>query len=92
MRQIENAVIIAHKWFDRVNGNTYHSARIIINGGEADFKKPIEYGYGDSYMTTAADIALENGYTRDNMTRDALRSWLKSNAIVDVVSVKKRDL
>ena len=88
MRQIKNAVVIARVWFDRVNGNTYHSARIIINGGEADFKKPIEYGYGDSYITTATEIALENGYSRDNMTRDGLRNWLKSNAVLDVVNVK----
>ena len=92
MKQIENAVIIARKWFDRVNGNTYHSARIIINGSELDVKNPFEYGYGDSYMTTATDLAIENGYGRDGLNRDGLRSWLKSNAIIDCVNVKRSEL
>lgn len=92
MKQINNAVVIARKWFDRVNGNTYHSTRIIINGVEADYKKPFEYGYGDAYMDTAAMLAIENGYSHDNMDRNALRCWLKSNAIVDVVNVKRSEM
>lgn len=92
MKQINSAVVIAKKWFDRVNGNTYHSTRIIINGVEADFKKPFEYGYGDAYMDTAATLAIENGYSHDDMDRNALRCWLKSNAIVDVVNVKRSEM
>jgi hypothetical protein len=46
----------AVKWFDKVNGNTYHSVRItrckdgkVIVGLYA----PYEYGYGDQYRYTA---------------------------------------
>lgn len=93
MKQIETAIIIGKKWFDKVNGNTYHTARIIINGGEADIKSPRQYGYGNSYITTAAEIALENDYTRDNMTRERLREWLTASAIIDETSVtRRRDL
>lgn len=91
MKQINNVVIIVRKWFDRVNGNTYHSTRIVING-VADYKKAFEYGYGDAYMDTAARLAIENGYSHDNMDRNALRCWLKSNAIVDVVNVKRSEM
>jgi len=93
MKQIESAVIIARKWFDKVNGNTYHTARVIINGGEADHKSTRQYGYGTSYITTAAETAIENDYTRDDMSREALREWLTHNAIIDEVSVtRRRDL
>lgn len=93
MKQIESAVIIARKWFDKVNGNTYHTARIIINGGEADHKSLRQYGYGTSYITTATETAIENGYTRDSMSREALREWLTRHAIIDEVSVtRRRDL
>jgi len=87
MKQINSAVIIAKKWFDRVNGNTYHSTRIIINGGEADIKNRFVYGYGESYIDTAATISIDNDYSRDNMDRDALRSWLRQTAIIDVTEV-----
>ena len=48
----------AVRWFDRQNGNTYHSVRItncktgqVIVGLNA----PYEYGYSDQYRYTALD-------------------------------------
>ena len=52
IKYICNAV----KWFDKVNGNTYHSVRITkCSNGETivGLHPPYEYGYGDQYRYTA---------------------------------------
>ena len=43
----------AIKWFDKVNGNTYHSVRITNNKTGKVLYCPFEYGYGDQYRYTA---------------------------------------
>lgn len=46
----------AKEWFDRANGNSYHAVRITINYGlpdESILYCPVEYGYGDCYLSTA---------------------------------------
>jgi hypothetical protein len=53
-------VVNAKRWFDKVNGNTYHSVRVYENGkllGENLF----EYGYESAYMQTALDILHKVG-------------------------------
>jgi hypothetical protein len=47
-------VIVGRRWFDRVNGNTYHSAEMVIDG-ECVGKVPMTYGYGDQYIDSAFD-------------------------------------
>jgi len=53
-------VVNAARWFDRVNGNTYHSVNVtrcrdgqVISGG-------MEYGYGECYKQTALGIMAVN--------------------------------
>ena len=41
------------KWFDKVNGNTYHSVRIVRCRDGATVTVPFTYGYGDHYKETA---------------------------------------
>jgi hypothetical protein len=43
----------AARWFDKVNGNTYHSVRITRCEDGAQLVCPMEYGYGDCYRQTA---------------------------------------
>jgi hypothetical protein len=43
----------ACRWFDRVNGNTYHSVSITRTEDGAQVLVPWQYGYGDSYRQTA---------------------------------------
>jgi len=46
----------AVRWFDRVNGNTYHSVRVTrCSDGKTivGLNAPYEYGYGDQYRNTA---------------------------------------
>jgi len=43
----------AARWFDKVNGNTYHSVRVTRVRDGAALVCPMEYGYGDQYRHTA---------------------------------------
>jgi hypothetical protein len=43
----------ACRWFDRVNGNTYHSVRITRCRDGETIVCPFQYGYGDAYRQTA---------------------------------------
>jgi len=45
--------INAREWFDKVNGNSYFSAQIVIDYELPTHKKyflPFQYGYGDSFQ------------------------------------------
>lgn len=41
-------------WFDSVNGNSYFSARVEIDGVEVA-RLPFQYGYGDQYLYEALE-------------------------------------
>ena len=43
----------ACRWFDKVNGNTYHSVRITRCSDGAVIACPWGYGYGEQYRDTA---------------------------------------
>ena len=43
----------AARWFDRVNGNTYHSVRVTRCRDGKTLVCPMTYGYGDQYRHTA---------------------------------------
>jgi len=54
MRKIKY-VAHAARWFDKVNGNTYHSVRIQrVKDSRVIFCK-FQYGYGDQYRQTALE-------------------------------------
>jgi hypothetical protein len=64
LKENDTVTLFARKWFDKVNGNTYHSVQIFVNGdlaGQNDF----EYGYGDQYEQTAKEL-LEKAYIIPN--------------------------
>lgn len=46
-------IIVGKKWFDKTNGNTYHSARVYDLNGRVVAAAPYEYGYGDQYIYSA---------------------------------------
>jgi hypothetical protein len=46
---VANAV----KWFDKVNGNTYHSVNVLRCRDGAVLYCEMQYGYGDQYRQTA---------------------------------------
>lgn len=64
LKKEKHLTIIGRRWFEKVNGNTYHSVNVWINGqhiGGVDF----EYGYGEQYIQTAQDILEKAGYIAD---------------------------
>jgi tRNA(Leu) C34 or U34 (ribose-2'-O)-methylase TrmL len=57
----DNITIIGRKWFDRINGNTYHSVTVLVNNTEVLYS-PFSYGYDDQYIQTAAKELHQFGY------------------------------
>ena len=52
----ENAIFIkGRRWFDRINGNTYHSVTIEFANGRESIYVPMTYGYEDQYLSTAIE-------------------------------------
>lgn len=64
MRAAGNITIIGRKWFDKVNGNTYHATKLIIDGKEAGFSGMV-YGYGDSWKQTGTELLIKAGYIKN---------------------------
>ena len=49
-------------WFDKANGNTYFSTRIVLNYGmksQKEFKIPFEYGYSSFDFETTKFLVKE---------------------------------
>ena len=66
--------VIAKRWFDRINGNTYHSVRCVRHKDSKIIVGQFQYGYGDCYRQTALEIMcdakwLPKQYNRENMWR-----------------------
>jgi hypothetical protein len=62
--------INAREWFDKVNGNSYFSAEIVINYGTESERKyflPFQYGYGDHYQYQAFELLQDNCEIPDNI-------------------------
>ncbi len=57
----DSITIIGRRWFDRVNGNTYHSCECLING-QPVANVPFSYGYGNQYEYSAMNKLAELGY------------------------------
>ncbi len=63
-RKIEFTCIVK-KWFDRVNGNTYHSVRVIRHKDNAVVVGQFQYGYDEHYKQTALNIMFEAGWLKN---------------------------
>jgi len=57
----QSITVIGKRWFDKVNGNTYHSAVALVNG-KAVATIGYCYGYGDQYEWNAMQALEEKGY------------------------------
>lgn len=81
--EIKNIDLTAKEWFDRANGNSYFSARLVLNYGmenERLFKIPFQYGYGQFYEQ-AALATLKKEFPEANLEKVAL--WhLKEQGII----------
>lgn len=89
--KIETLVIRARRWFQKSYGNTYHTVTVIVNGHV--LKSEIKYGYGNHYLTTAAELLFENGYDIPENSIDALEAIRKfSNGDYEAVDVKRKKI
>ena len=52
-------VVIGGKWFDRVNGNTYHRSKIIDVKKNKIYYSSFQYGYGSQYLSTAREYITD---------------------------------
>ena len=59
--KVESIMVVGRRWFEKTNGNTYHTAEIYINN-EFINKIDLTYGYGDQYYWSAWQWLLKNNY------------------------------
>lgn len=57
--------VIAKKWFDRINGNIYHSVRCIRHKDNAVIVGSFRYGYGEYYKQTALSVMYDAGWFKE---------------------------
>ena len=53
-------VIHAKKWRDKINGNTYHSIRVLNTQNNLMITAPFQYGYGSQFLQSASDVMIKN--------------------------------
>ena len=86
-------IIEGYRWFDKVNGNTYHTVyitdtrtnKLIFNSNY------MVYGYNDQYRHTALDELIKMGKFKeeDRFNHDYIRKYIYFN-VTDVS--RKKDL
>ena len=59
--RIQSIFVLGKRWFDRVNGNTYNSVEIFVNGRKVAIL-PFGYGYGDYYEQRAEEWLIDHGF------------------------------
>jgi len=94
LKKGDTVFVIGRRWFDRANGNTYHTAEVEVNGQFVG-KSRMTYGYGDNYLETAKEILLEKYDFPRGMTERSPLWQLRDNGVVlnkSVIDGLKRDL
>jgi len=81
-------VINVRKWFEKTNGNTYHTVRVIQSGAGKDRRdliSTIQYGYESVYLQTVAELLLA--------THDTLMASMRirpEDYYTDIVEVSRK--
>lgn len=84
MRKIEYICNVV-KWFDKVNGNTYHSVNVTRCIDGAVVYGEFQYGYGNQYEYTAFEAMAKAGwipakYSKQNaLGSNDLQRWVRDN-------------
>jgi len=99
-RKAKSITLVGRRWFQRLNGNTYHSCEIIVDGVTVH-KIDYCYGYGSQYSHNAKVWLHDNGFlpgleTRDGTPGESLWGYCDRKGIILVDTVtdvsRKRDL
>jgi hypothetical protein len=76
--------IIGRRWFQKTYGNTYNTAQIIVDGETVEIT-PRQYGYGDHYLTIAAEALERRGLLAlrhyENGGFEPLWQWAEANGV-----------
>ncbi len=95
--KVNSILFVGRRWFEKTNGNTYHSAEIYVNG-EFVHKIDFTYGYGDQYMYNAWTWLKKNGYINGKYSTDqsSPRIWCEHHGVKFAYTVadvkRKKDL
>ena len=61
-KALTTLTIIVRQWFDKTNGNSYYSARVIANG-KTVYTFPISYGHGElTVLNRTNGVLYELGF------------------------------
>ena len=60
-------VIHAKKWHDKVNGNTYHAARVLDTQAQLQLKVPFQYGYGDQFVSSSSNEMIKQNWIKEKL-------------------------
>jgi hypothetical protein len=66
-------LVVGRRWFDRANGNTYHTSEVFVNDKYLG-KSRMTYGYDEQYIQTAKEILLDS-YELPKGMRDTSPLW-----------------
>lgn len=61
---VNSIMVVGRRWFERTNGNTYHSAEIYVNNNFVH-KIDFTYGYGNQFEWNAMEWLKKNGYLKE---------------------------
>ena len=68
-KRVHTIDVVAKEWRDKVNGNSYFSARVIVNldemGNGLVYYVPFQYGYGIDYIYASLRVLNERGVLPD---------------------------
>ena len=94
---MKTITVIGKRWFDRINGNTYHSVKVYTDNELLD-SIDCKYGYGDHYIQSATELLVKHDIISIMESRDYIPLWKFCNEndiklLTDVTDVKrKKDL
>lgn len=69
MQNLKSISVKAKEWNDTKNGNSYFSAKIIVDHGfksEQTYKLPFQYGYGSQYEFLTLEKLKDEGVVETN--------------------------
>ena len=82
-------VIHAKKWFDKVNGNTYHAVRVLDTKHHELISSDFCYGYGDQFMETARKIMTNKGWISSENKRFSVEDYNQIHIVIENDCKKK---
>lgn len=67
LKKSDQVVVIGRRWFERVNGNTYHSVNVSVNGEWLD-GIDFTYGYDSMYEQNALELLKKHYNNLNNIS------------------------